>query len=135
MSGGKIQTNQSVSQSFIQSVSHTVNFAGVYTIYVCSDLSYLVSALKVIWAIYFIVLPSSQKFRGMVFVIVIFCEFYNIRFSCCVKDIYPGTHDFFFSSANAHALSSRRSRWRNDMLGRSDSVVFKCINISDVNIE
>jgi hypothetical protein len=54
--------------------------------------------------------------------------------SCCVKDIYPGTPDFFFSSANAHALSSRRSRWRDDMLGRSDSVVFKCINISDVNI-
>ena len=71
----------------------------------------------------------------MVFVIVIFCKFYNIRFSCCVKDIYPGTPDFFLGSANAHALSSRRSRWRDDMLGRSDSVVLKCINISDVNIE
>jgi hypothetical protein len=43
-----------------------------------------------------------------------YCKFYNMRFSCCVKDIYPGTPDFFFSSANAHALSSRRSRWRDD---------------------
>jgi hypothetical protein len=55
-----------------------------------------------------------KKFRGIVVVIVIFCNFYNIRFSCCVKDLYPGTPDFFFSSANAHALSSRRSRWRDD---------------------
>ena len=59
-------------------------------------------------------MPSSQKFRGIFFVILIFCKFYNIRFSCCVKDLYPGTPDFFFSSANAHALSSRRSRWRDD---------------------
>ena len=34
----------------------------------------------------------------MVFVIVIFCKFYNIRFSCCVKDIYPGTPDFFLAA-------------------------------------
>ena len=51
------------------------------------------------------------------------------------KGYLPRTPDFFFSSANAHSLSSRRSRWRDDMLGRSDSVVLKCINISDVNIE
>ena len=62
-------------------------------------------------------MPSSQKFRGIVFVIVIFCKFYNIRFSCCVKDIY------------------RRSRWRDDLLGSSDKVVLKCITFqnSDVN--
>jgi hypothetical protein len=34
-------------------------------------------------------LPSLQKFRGIVVVIVIFCKFYNNRFSCCVKDLYP----------------------------------------------
>jgi hypothetical protein len=58
-----------------------------------------------------------------------------MRFSCCVKDLYPGTPDFFLSSANAHALSSRRSRWRDDARKERDSVVLKCINISDVNIE
>jgi hypothetical protein len=36
-----------------------------------------------------------------------------------LKDLYPGTPDLFFSGANAHALSSRRSRWRDDMLGSS----------------
>jgi hypothetical protein len=38
---GEIYSNESVSQSF----SHRVNFqgGGVYTIYVCSDLLYLVS--------------------------------------------------------------------------------------------
>jgi hypothetical protein len=35
----------------------------------------------------------------------------------CKGSLYTGTPDFFFSSANADALSSRRSRWRDDMLG------------------
>jgi hypothetical protein len=83
----------------------------------------------------FILLPSSQKFRGIVFFILIFCKFYNIRFSCCVKDLYPRTPDFFFSSTNAHALSRHRSRWRDNARKERDSVVLKCINISDVNIE
>jgi hypothetical protein len=54
-----------------------------------------------------ILLPNSQKFRGIVVVIVNFCKFYNIHFSCCVKDLYPGTPDFFFSSANTHALFNK----------------------------
>jgi hypothetical protein len=138
-------------------------------------------------------LPNSQKFRGIVVdilvVIVNVCNFWNIRFSCRVKDLSPGTPDFFYSSANA--LWSRRSRWRDDVRkerqccfqmykhfrrkywvnlwestqyinlcyasrafnqvpilcrryihytlqsyeGATVYVVFKCINISDVNIE
>ena len=85
--------------------------------YVRSGLLYLVSALKLIYAISvvlfkysFVILPSSQKFRRSVVVIVNFCKFWNIRFSCYVKDPpAPGTPYFFFSSANAHALSSHRS--------------------------
>ena len=71
-----------ISQSNSQSVSHRVNCPGVYTIYVRSDLLYLVSTLKVIEAISVnlftysvILLPSSQKIRGIAFVIVIFCKF------------------------------------------------------------
>ena len=43
------------------------------------------------------------------------------------KGSLPRNTRFFFSSANAHALSSRRSRWRDD--ARKD------VLISDVNIE
>jgi hypothetical protein len=90
-------------------------------------------ALKVIYAISvvlfkysFVLWPSSQKFWGIVVVIVNFCKFYNICFSCCVKDLSPGKPIFFCSNGNAHALSSRRSRWRDDARKEpwSDTVLF-----------
>ena len=49
----------------------------------------------------------------------------------CKGSLPRNTRFFFFSSANAHALSSRRSRWRDDARKERDSVVL----ISDVNIE
>jgi hypothetical protein len=73
-------------------------------------------------------LAKFTKFRGIVVVIVNFCKFYNICFSCCVKDFPPGKPIFFFSNANAHdiVLSSRRSRWRADARKErwSDTVLF-----------
>jgi hypothetical protein len=44
---------------------------------------------------YFVILPSSQKFPGIVVVIVNFGKFY-ITFAspCCVKDLSPGTPIF-----------------------------------------
>jgi hypothetical protein len=89
---------------------------------------YLISALKVIWATsvvlfkyYFVLLPSSQRFRVLFVVIVIFCKFYNIRFSCCVKGVYPGTPDFslaaqmrmrYQASNHGHALRSGKFGWQ-----------------------
>ena len=52
----------------------------------------------------------------------------------CVKDLSPGKPIFFFSNANAHALSSRRSRWRGRSAGATQCC-FQIINILDVNIE
>jgi hypothetical protein len=68
-------------------------------------------------------LPSSQKFPGIVVVIVNFCQFYNIRFSVLCE---------------GHALSSCRSRWRDDARkGRHcRQCCFQIINIFiEVNIE
>ena len=92
----------------------------MYTIYLRGDLLYLVSALKVISAIsvvlfkyLFCPFAKFTKISRNLLVIVNCCQFYNIRFSVLCEGFFPRITHFFFSSANAHALSSRRSRWRD----------------------
>jgi hypothetical protein len=75
---------------------------------------------------YFVLLPSSQKFPGIV-VIVNFCQFYNIRFSVLCEGSFPRNTHFSLAAQ----LRMRYQAVDHDgvtMLGRSDtadSVVFK----------
>jgi hypothetical protein len=76
---------------------------------------------------YFVLLPSSQKFPGIVAVVVNFCKFYNIRFSVLCKGLSPGIPIFSLAAQ----MRMRYQAVDHDgvtMLGRSDtadSVVFK----------
>jgi hypothetical protein len=78
---------------------------------------------------YFVLLPSSQKFLGIVVVIVNFCQFYNIRFSVLCERSFPRNTHFFLAAQ----MRMRYQAVDHDgvtMLGRSDtadsvSVVFK----------
>ena len=71
-------------------------------IYVRSNLLYLVSALKVIQAISVVffkyslgLLPSSQKFRGIVVVIANFITFASSRLLVLCKGFLPRNTRFF----------------------------------------
>jgi hypothetical protein len=44
---------------------------------------------------------------------------------CGVKDLYPGTPDFSFSSANAHALSSQRFHLEGNFLPEGNLGLWK----------
>jgi hypothetical protein len=76
---------------------------------------------------YFVLLPSSQKFPGIVAVIVNCCQFYNIRFSVLCEGSFP-RNTIFSLPAQMRVRYQAVDHDGVTMLGRSDtadSVVFK----------
>jgi hypothetical protein len=97
----------------------------VYTIYVRSDLLYLVSALKVIYALSVVffkyslgLLPSSQKFRGIVVVIANFITFAS-----------PEHPIFSLAAQMRMRYQAADQRWRDDATKEHKGAIQCCFQI------